>query len=139
MNLTTLLRSELTYSSIESIRDVPGRQLGHQLFSVQAIDFSLRRGDGRLVGLWSGHHVHRQHEKKANVRLSPTCEAVCWSGAGIESWAEKESSTIKSSSEDLKEICLVASTIYDISDPSVLVGEEGYFGRPLDKLALEVE
>nr|CAD7403485.1 unnamed protein product [Timema cristinae] len=40
---------------------------------------------------------------KANVRLSPTCEAVCWSGAGIESWAEKESSTIKSSSEDLKE------------------------------------
>nr|CAD7434673.1 unnamed protein product [Timema monikensis] len=41
--------------------------------------------------------------RKANVRLSPTCEAVCWSGAGIESWAEKESSTIKSSSEDLKE------------------------------------
>ncbi|CAG2058425.1 unnamed protein product [Timema podura] len=42
--------------------------------------------------------------RKANVRLSPTCEAVCWSGAGIDSWTEKESPTIKSSSEDLKEV-----------------------------------
>nr|CAD7447833.1 unnamed protein product [Timema bartmani] len=33
----------------------------------------------------------------------------------------------------------VASAIYGFRDPSVLVDAEGYFGRPPDRLALDVE